>query len=178
MELLYAQVKNRPKKGQVYFTDFMIAILIFALFTTMYFIYEPNLGNNQDEQQAIILEAKTIAASLVSEGVPSDWQNQTFDDILRMGILGEDRTVDPHKIAKFYNMSNKNYQEAKSIMDLTKEYYVYLVDKEGDKIEIDVDGIPTVAGGLEPDDPDKVSRLTRIVPYENSLANLVVLVWV
>jgi hypothetical protein len=166
--------RQATKKGQIYFTDYMIAILIFALFTTMYFVFEPNLVDNTGHDKELLLEAKAISTSLLSKGIPNNW---TEYDVIRVGLKNDDQSINETKLIRFFNATDLRYDEIRSLLNVKNEFMVYMLNQNGDRIKVDVGGTMMNETGNFSLDAKKVSKITRIVAYNNSLNELVVITW-
>lgn len=149
----------------------MVAVFIFVLFVVMYFTYSENLTvNEREDYEIMIMEAKTISNSLLSEGVPTDWNNFT---VRRIGLISGNKQLNETKIGQLYNMS---MDEGRRHFNIMHNYYILAYDKDGDVIKAP-DNIKNSSGYINHTTSEQVVRITRIVPYNNALAELVIYVW-
>ena len=158
---------TKGKKAQVWYTDFIVSVLIFTIAMTIYFEYVNNLSKEEESQlDEMLTGAKTMSNNLMSEGYPTNW-NQSDVDII--GIV-EDTKVDQEKIEQFYNMS---HDTAKFKFGISNNYYFYLQDRDGQKIQVD----GKEYAGKEPTNPSKLVKLDRVTIYNNSIVKAVVQIW-
>lgn len=164
---------SKSHKSQIYLTDYIVGILIFFLFISIYYFYEPNILAKVDfERNDLLLEAKTISISLLSQGVPTNWNN---NNVIRIGLTNDDQTINITKIKNFYNMS---YENSTKLLNVKNDFYVFLRDKNGNQVSIrDGSDIFDSHGYYNETLSDEVSRITRIVAYNKSLYELVVYSW-
>lgn len=159
--------KFRFRKAQVWYTDFMVGVLIFVIALIIYFEYVNNLSKEEESRlEEMVMDAKILSNSLMSEGHPKDWDQSSVKII---GILSDSR-INQTKIEEFYDM---NYTETKYKFGIDYEYLFYLEDKEGNKIKVE----DKEFAGLETNSSIKVAKLNRITIYNNSLIKAVVQIW-
>jgi hypothetical protein len=155
------------REGQVWYTDFIVAVMIFTIALVIYFEYVNNLSQEEESKLGeMLMSAKLVSNNLMSSGYPSDW-NQSNAEII--GIV-DNKRINQTKIEKFYNMS---HDTAKFDLGITNNYYFYVQDQEGNKININGKN----ATGSEPYDSIKLVKVERITIYNNSIAKAVVQVW-
>ncbi len=156
------------RKAQIWYTDFMMGILIFVIVIFIYYGFAYTL--NQDPSDIIsdlIMEAKAISSSLVTGGAPADW-NQSSVEII--GLTDGDQRLMQEKLDMFADMG---YHETKTKLRTPYDYYFYLEDVEGNIIPINGEqGI-----GLEANNSDNLVSITRVVVYDSKLTSMVVHVW-
>jgi hypothetical protein len=157
------------KNGQVWYTDFMIGILIFVLVIFIYYAYAHNVTEDpSDISTDLVMEAKSISSSLVMQGSPSDW-NKTNVEII--GLTNGDQRIVQEKLDAFANMT---YSEIKTKLRTPYDYYIYFEDVDGNIVPIgDKDGI----GLQSTNSTDNLVAITRIVIYNSELTGMVVHVW-
>lgn len=157
----------RNRKGQIWYTDFMVAILIFVISLVIYFEYVNNLSKEEETKLGeMLMSAKTVSNNLMSRGYPYSW-NQT--DVNVIGIV-DNKRINQTKIERFYNMS---HDIAKFDFGIINNYYFYLENRNGQKITIDN---KEYTGEL-PDNPVKLVKINRLTIYNGSIVKAVVQVW-
>ena len=79
------------RKSQVWYTDFMIGLLIFVIALVMYYKFVVNLSEqDQSILNELISDSKMISSSLISGGFPENWNNGTVE---RIGITDNDYRI-------------------------------------------------------------------------------------
>ena len=158
----------KNKKAQVWYTDFMIGVLIFVIVILIYYEYAHSLTQDpSDITSDLIMESKAISSSLVAPGIPSNW-NQSNVQII--GLTDGNHRLNQSKLDMFANMS---YSSSKTKLRTPYEYYFYLEDVDGSIIQIGGEtGI-----GLNATDSENLVSITRVVIYNSRLINMVVHVW-
>ncbi|MBW2992660.1 hypothetical protein KY345_05580 [Candidatus Woesearchaeota archaeon] len=157
----------KSRKCQVWYTDFIVAVLIFAIALVIYFEYVNNLSKEEESQlDEMLMSAKLVSNNLMSSGYPDDW-NQSNVEII--GVL-DNKRVNQTKIEQFYNMS---HDTTKFELGITDNYYFYLQDQDGQRISIGGKN----STGLEPDNPVKLVKIDRVTIYNNSITKAVVQIW-
>ena len=156
------------KKAQVWYTDFMVGILIFVIVIFIYYEYANNFSQNPNSITSdLIMEAKAISTSLITQGAPIDW-NQSNVNII--GLTDGNQRLIQEKLDMFANMS---YYETRTKLRTPYDYYFYLEDVDGSIIQINGEnGI-----GLEAADHENLISVTRVVIYNSKLISMVVQVW-
>lgn len=161
------------KKAQVWIGDFVIGFLIFTigLILASRFMFYSMHDNDFDRVKA---EAGTLTNYFLSEGVPSDWNNDT---IVRLGLT-TDHQLNKTKLSYLFNMS---YEKSKEYL-VTNYDYLFFFQKNGTPINITKCGYGKIMpvdcvvdiSGLEKDNLVKISRYTI---YNNSIIEVVFYVW-
>ncbi len=163
------------KQAQIWITDFIIGFLIFSLGAIMSvkFIFFMMSEDNFAEVQN---EAQVISEFLMSEGVPNDWTNET---IVRLGLT-TDNVLDLTKLNQFYNM---NYSLSRDYLSTKFDYFVFF-ENNGTVINITNCGyghpdVQTTNCAINISDLsyDDFVHVTRLVPYNNSIIEMVVYLW-
>ena len=155
-------------RAQIWFTDFMIGILIFVIVIFIYYLYAHGIDDDPSEIIAdLVLDAKTISSSLVTAGTPADW---SADNVQVIGLTDGKQRIIQEKLGLFANIS---YNQAKTRLRTSYDYYIQLYYPNGTIIPIDSQqGI-----GLPPDNTTNQVKINRIVIYDSALVNMVVRVW-
>lgn len=158
----------KSKKAQVWYTDFMIGILIFVIVIFIYYEYANNLNQDPgDITSDLLMEAKAISSSLITQGNPVNWSQNNVNII---GLTDGSQRLIQEKLDMFANMT---YGETKTKLRTPYDYYVYLEDIDGSIIQINGEqGI-----GLNATDFDNLVSITRVVIYNSRLVSMVVQVW-
>ncbi len=108
-------------KAQVWYTDFMIGILIFSIVLVTYFYYTEQTSNSEENTvNNLIIESKAITNQLLSTGYPINW---TSNNVSTVGLTDGNYRINNNKLASFNSWS---YSERKEKLHTTKQYYFYL----------------------------------------------------
>jgi len=175
-------------KAQVWYTDFIIALLIFVIALVIYYEYTTNLSN-QDKGllDDLLGDAKTISSSLVSAGYPTNWTNTTVE---RIGLTNNDQRIDETKLDAFLGMT---YKDSRKVFGTKYDYFVFFEDRNNDITEIggdsekcgvghpdadqEIEGSECLSINLTTINPEKVVKITRLVVYDSEIVKMVVYVW-
>jgi hypothetical protein len=122
------------RKGQINSIDFMIAVLIFAVILVFIVgfwflsIAEINgmIGRDRMDSAAISLSDMLVK----TQGVPGKWEDEP-DKAASIGLAQTQNVLVKEKLANFSAM---NYEEAKEIIGLDGDYYVYVEDLGGNRL--------------------------------------------
>ncbi|MBW2999983.1 hypothetical protein KY339_04885 [Candidatus Woesearchaeota archaeon] len=151
------------KRSQVWYTDFIIGILIFSIAVTTFFYYATGAGEDDGSNlNDLIIDAKVIAENLVSEGYPTDWTPATVE---RIGLTNGNQRIDQSKLDDFTNMT---YSERKSALGTPKNYYFYLEYPNSTKFNI---------LGQEGNSSNRLVQITRLAVYESQPVRMVFYLW-
>ncbi|HII72330.1 TPA: hypothetical protein HA265_06260 [Candidatus Woesearchaeota archaeon] len=152
------------RKAQVWYTDFMIGILIFALVTVAYFYYvEHNDTTDNNLDNYLMTEAKSISNYLVTEGYPTDW---TPTNVSTIGLTDGNHRVQDAKLADFNSWT---YDQRKSNMHTTKEHYFYLEYLNGTRFNELCSDMP---GCNEWNTSDHLVQNTRLLIYNSKIVRM------
>jgi len=160
--------RRKNKRGQVWYTDFIVAVLIFVICIVIYFEYMTNVSAREiSVLEELVDDAKSISSSLVSEGNPPEW-NST--NVIRIGITDGNMRINQTKLDNFYNLS---YDISHRIFKTRFNYHIYFENSTGSRLNItDGDSI-----GIEPVNQKDIVQMTRLLIYESGIIRLKVEVW-
>jgi hypothetical protein len=156
------------KKAQIWYTDFMLGILVFVVVIFVYYEYAYSIDQNPaDITSDIMMDAKSISSSLITQGSPADWNQSTVKII---GLTDGEQRIVQEKLDMFANMT---YAQTRTKLRTPYEFYIQFEELNGSIIQINgKDGI-----GLAANDTDNAVSISRIVVYDSKLTNMVVQVW-
>jgi hypothetical protein len=119
-------MKDINLKSQAFYTDFIIAIMIFSVILTIYFLYTSNLSK-QDEGllDDLLTDSESIAYSLTTGGFPNNWDE---NNIVRMGLTNNDQIINPSLLLE---SSKINYNKTKRLLGTTHDFFTYFENKDG-----------------------------------------------
>jgi len=155
--------KNRAKKSQVWYLDFMVGVFIFVTLIVIYYQYYGNFVDDSEvEWQEIIIDSKAISSILISAGYPADWTNDTVSVI---GLTDGNYRINFTKLARLKNMS---YKQAKDVMRTRFEFYFFIENQNGTVVD---------SAGMNATDHLFLVQTTRFVIYNSSVSKMVLHVW-
>lgn len=159
---------KKGKKAQIWYTDFMVAVLLFVIALVIYYEYMTNISIKErsiiDELTA---DAKGISSSLIATGVPNNW---TQSSVVRIGITDGDYRINTTKLEMFYNMS---YADSYKYFGTRFDYYVFFENSSGNRINLSyVDAV-----GKEPVDINNLVQITRLLINGSDIVKMQVQVW-
>jgi hypothetical protein len=109
------------KDGQVWYTDFMVGVLIFSVVIIAYFYYVEHTDYSDESLvSALLSESKTISNYLVGEGYPSGW---SVSNVSTVGLTDGNYRISETKLSDF---NSWGYEERRGYLHTTKDYYFYL----------------------------------------------------
>lgn len=118
---------RKRKKGQIWFTDFVIATLIFSLALISYYTYTTNISKQDSSvMNQLFTDVKTISTSLTTEGFPSNWNANT---VTRIGFTDNSNRIDNTKFDEFNKIS---YNKSKKLLGTIYDYFLFFVNESGD----------------------------------------------
>jgi len=158
------------RKGQVWYTDFIIGVLIFSIVIVTYFYYVEHSDYSDDTLvNYLISESKSISGYMITEGYPSNW---TAANVSTVGLTGRDYRIDQQKLAAF---NSWGYEERRGYLHTTKDYYFYLEYLNGTRFnKICAD---PGAGCIEWNASDYLVQNTRLLIYEGKPVKLVLSIY-
>ena len=119
-------------KSQMWFTDFVIALLLFSFVMIAYYSYTSNV-QDEDAKPAERLrsDVEAISSSLLSSGYPIDWNNNTVQSI---GITSNDQRINKTKFTDFANMP---YNLTKKLLGTFYDYFIFFTNKNGTLMNVE-----------------------------------------
>lgn len=160
----------RSCRAQVWYTDFVVGVLIFSIVMFSYFYYvEHRDYSDEGLQSTLLAEAKSITNNLVSQGYPSDW---TPSNVSTVGLTDGDMRIDEDKLADF---NSWGYEERRSFMHTTKDYYFFIEYLNGTRFsELCSD---PYSGCVDWNESLNLVQNTRLAIYGDDVVRLVLYVY-
>jgi len=114
-------------KAQVWFTDFVIGMIIFSLVLISYYTYTTNISK-QDSSATdnLISDAKIVSSSLTTKGYPDNWDVNT---VTRIGFTDSYNRIDTTKFNEFNKL---NYNDTKKLLGTIYDYFLFFVNESDD----------------------------------------------
>ena len=116
-------VKMSFKKSQIWYSDFILGLAIFIiifLVSVKYVTEHYTLARESSDE--IIYTGKIISESIMSNGVPENW-NQT--NVFRIGLTNGNQILNLTKVYYFANLTETQYTRTKSLFGSRYDYLVY-----------------------------------------------------
>jgi hypothetical protein len=159
-----------PRKAQVWYTDFMVGVLIFSIVVVSYFYYVEHTEYSDDALvNYLISEAKTISNYLVTEGYPANW---TSANVSTVGITDGNHRINEGKLQDF---NSWGYEERRSYLHTTKDYYFYFEYLNGTRFnELCEDPF---SGCVEWNSSYYLVQNTRLLIYDSDVVRMVLNVY-
>ena len=164
-------------KAQVFSLDLIIGVIIFGSAILIYYKSATNLSD-QDEAllDDLLIDAKTISSSLMSQGYPYNWSK---DNVSRIGVITNNR-INETKLEEFSVIS---YKESKKLFGTIYDYYVFFRGRNNNIIcfneSLEGIGKPNVnSTNIQTvENPKKLVKVTRLLIKNSDIAKMVIYLW-
>ncbi len=156
------------KRGQAWGFDLIIGSILFAIGVIGFYFFAINSQQEQyDKLEELNYAATSLADTLLSEGLPNEWDS---DNVVRIGITSNSK-INQTKLERLYNLSLQNYEITKNKFNIIKEYYI--IFKDPFKInDIDISSI-----GKNPQNQNNMIKQTRLSVYKDRPITIEVYIW-
>lgn len=125
----------RNKKAQAWYLDFIIAVIIFSIAILIYFVYLPNLYNQElNDLDNIYLDGQFIVSSLMTSGLPENW---TTSDVIKIGIVDNSSELNEDLVSEFSSLVISDYDRARNLLGIRSDFVVFFLNNKGNMINID-----------------------------------------
>ena len=156
------------KKGQIWYSDFIVAVLIFSLALMLYYTHIANVSTVEDAViDEFVADGKSISSALISGGSPINWTAATA---IRVGITDNDYRINQTKLDEFYAM---DFATAHRLFGTRFNHYIFFENSTGGRL--------TITGGdaigTEPTDYGKLIQITRLLIYQSDIIKMQVQIW-
>lgn len=156
------------RKGQIWYGDFIVAVLIFSVALMLYYTH---ISNVSAEEETIIDEmladGKSISTALISGGSPINWTNAT---VTRIGITDDDYRINQSKLDEFYAI---DFLTAHRLFGTRFNHYIFFENSAGERLNITSGD----AIGIAPSDYDRLIQITRLLTYQSEIIKMKVQIW-
>ena len=176
--------EKRSVSAQVFFGDALVAITIFLLAVVAFFSLSPNASSSENRvQDALVGDAESISASLMTAGFPAGW---TPGNMSLIGLTDGVYRVNYSKVSMFYNISpNMTY----GLFGTNANYLVFFKDRDENVLSFGrcafsnsnitlLNITPFICQNATLPDPDNLISIERLAFYQSQIVKLVVYVWV
>jgi hypothetical protein len=110
------------KKGQFFSPDLVIAILIFLVCLTFFFVSSDSVfgqvRNNELMQNGDEVMHSVMNSLVLTSGKPFNWEALTLEETYLMGLCSRKNVIDEAKLEKLIYYLDNNYIETKEILGL------------------------------------------------------------
>ncbi|MFH1409416.1 MAG: hypothetical protein ABIH34_05890 [Nanoarchaeota archaeon] len=122
---------HNPKRGQVWYLDFIMSFFIFSVVVIIFLNFIVN--KSQDDkitQDQLLVEARIISNSFMLPGYPKNW---SADDVERIGLTDGNSKFNRTKLLELKDVP---YSTAKQTLDISHDFLVYFEDEKGDPVPV------------------------------------------
>ncbi|MBI2208846.1 hypothetical protein HYU50_05105 [Candidatus Woesearchaeota archaeon] len=118
-------MREKHRKSQMWFTDFVVGTLIFTFMLIIYYTYTVNISK-QDSLTArdLLLDVESVSSSLLLGGFPDNWNNGTVQSI---GVTNSNQRLNR---TKFLNFEELPYNKTKKLFGTVYDYFVFFTDED------------------------------------------------
>ena len=157
------------KRGQAWGIDVTLAAMIFVAGIVVFYLYTINYKSGEGlEVEEGRFEAGLVASSILSEGVPEDWNQSS---VSKIGILTQGQ-INETKLARFYNLTSTDYERTKQLFGVRYDYFINL------SAPLVIEGSLREGIGKRPDEnAENTLKLTRFTNYQNKPVTIEVIAW-
>jgi hypothetical protein len=167
-QFLIFQTRMKSKKAQAWGFDLTMAVIIFLSGMVVFFLYVLNFPSEQEEIFNVLsYEGKLVGDSLLSEGFPDNWDENS---VFVIGVLSGGQ-VNETKFKNFYDLVSTDYLRSKRLFNIRNDYYVFFEEP------IAIDGVNIEGVGVIPGSQKNLVRITRVVVHDNKIKDLHIYVW-
>lgn len=176
--------EKRAVAAQVFFGDALVAVMIFLLAVVAFFSLSPNASSSETRvQDALVGDAESISASLMTAGFPAGW---TPGNVSIIGLTDGAYRVNYSKVSAFYNISpNLTY----GLFGTNANYLVFFKDRDANVLPFGscafsnsnitmLNLTPYICQNATLPDPSNLISIERLAFYNSQIVKLVVYVWV
>ena len=161
------------KKSQAFYIDLFLGTTIFLIGLTLLMKTSLNLDASEEElYNRIKMEGSLLSNMLLSEGYPNDWNRTT---VRQIGILSGNQ-IDEDKVEELKAL---DYANTKNLFRTGFDYYFFLYNGTDN---ISISGVSGIGHNQAqpfdpPDTANNIFRINRFTIYDDSIVNLVILIW-
>ena len=120
-------------KGQMWYSDFILAVTIFTLVLVLSFKYiTTDYFISGQDTNIVLSDVTRLSETLLTPGIPHNW---TEDYVVMIGVTSNN-ILNSTKIDMLKNMSINNYAQVKSTLGLKSDFLLYFENNTGHEINI------------------------------------------
>ena len=172
------------KRGQIWYGDFIIGLLVITILTVAFYYVLYDIGNANSEIDNLEVNIESLANNLMSDGYGS-WTTATtvsgLDYDGKIGLVNNSK-IDSNLINKFKNlnlpqMQNSNikpYSFTKTMLGLSEyDYSAFIIYKNGSKEKL----AAFLPAESEIDNAANVIKMDRLVYYNMEIVRLNIIIY-
>lgn len=164
---------SKPKRGQAWGVDLMVAMIIFSIGILFFLLYSfNNAAVSAGNYEAIYNEGKLISENLLSEGYPENWNSS---NVLLIGLT-KDNKIDQNKLEEFYNLSQNDYYRTKKIFGTRYDYY-FLIEGNLTVNSTEMSGFGKPGVNIAEINPKNLIKINRVSVYKNKPVEISIYLW-
>ncbi|MBW2964808.1 hypothetical protein KY363_05080 [Candidatus Woesearchaeota archaeon] len=158
----------RGRSGQVWYTDFMVGVLIFSIVVITYFYYvEHSAYSDESLMSQLISDAKSVSNTLVTAGYPAGW---SAANVTNVGLTDNNFRINMTKLSYF---NSWGYEERRSYLHTTKDYYFYFQYLNGTRFN----ELCSDFSCVEWDESYHLAQSTRLMIYNHTVVRMVLSIY-
>lgn len=162
----------KQEKAQAWGIDLMIAVVIFSVGISVFYIYSLNSENQENIAKKLNYDGEMIIESLFSSGFPQNWNS---GNVVKIGIVDNGK-INQTKLELFYLLAKENYPRTKILFNTKYDYLFFL------SANLTISGQEVEAIGKPGADKDNVQsenliKITRFTINENKPVTAYLYVW-
>jgi hypothetical protein len=158
------------RKAQVWYTDFIVGVLIFSVVIMSYFYYvEHSAYSDETLVSSLVAEAKTISNLLVTRGYPIGW---SAANVTIVGLTDGNSRINMTKLSHF---NSWGYEERRGYLHTTKDYHFYFEYINGTRFNERC--ADPGAGCVEWNSSYNLVQNTRLLIYNSEVVRMVLEVY-
>jgi len=151
------------KRAQVWYTDFLIGLLILIVITFIFTRTILDLNSREDRFQELINDGSSIANSFMSQGYNKEtWVNDPPAG--RLGFVKDGRMIKGDFDAFLSLLNNNSYEKTRILLGTRNDYILYF-EYNGNKISYGGRNVYGKYNDVSQVIADNTIKLTRIVYY-------------
>lgn len=157
------------KRGQAWGLDVTIAAMIFLTGIIVFYLYVINYKTSEGiEIEEARFEADLIAASILSEGTPTDWDSSS---VTKIGILSGEK-INETKLAQFHALATTQYERTKQLFGTRYNYFI----NSSEPFIINNNAESGIGHSPSPQ-AETTLKINRFTTYKNKPVTLEIQVW-
>ena len=170
------------KKGQAFYADFLIGLLILIFITFVFTRTIIDLNSREDKLQGLINDGVSISNSIISGAYGSYGGWSSYPPKGRLGFIREGKIIkkDFDNFLNLINQGEEGYKKTKILLGAKNDYMLYF-EYEGNKLSYGGRNVYGKHDKIEEIKADNIIKIKRIAYYnlDNSgkIVNMIILVF-
>ena len=153
----------------------MIASMIFISGIIIFYVYSLNYPKeSQETLDQLFSEGDFVTESILSEGLPSNWDGSS---VIRIGITTNNKVNDT-KLERFYTLADSQtnppgYAKAKSVLNTKYNFFMNF----SEQMVINNNPVAGIGKSFDGEQTKNIIKITRATIYQNKIVSLNLYVW-